>query len=442
MPRPVVDWDHNATTPLRAEVRALLREGLEPGATAGGNPSSVHGQGRTARKRLDAARARVAQVLGCEPREVCFTASGTEADAIALQGAWLAARKSGRNRVVVSAIEHPAVLAAAANLELLGAEVVRVPPGPEGRVEAGRFLEAVGTDAAIASLMWANNETGVLQPVAEVARACRQRGVPFHTDAVQAAGKVPLTLREVDADLLSLSGHKLGAPVGAGVLVVRRGVALRSVLPGHQEDGARGGTQAVWLIEAFALALALAQEDAEADALRVGALRDRFERELQARVPGVRVNGARSAADREHQPPALRRRRRRGAAHRAGSGGDLCLVRRRVRLGQPEALARAAGDGADPGAGPGEPALLAGTRGDRGRGGAGDRRAGNPRSPGPRGRARAGLRRKAVVGRTPPDATDPVPGETQPRSAAVRSSSVAGVLRAAFAAAPGAPRSG
>ncbi|WAM29395.1 cysteine desulfurase family protein [Myxococcus sp. NMCA1] len=282
-------WDYNAAAPVRAEVATLLSRAF---ASSGyGNASSVHQEGRAARARLDAARAKVARVLGCEPKEVSFTGSGSEADALALVGAWHLRPHPERRRVVTSAVEHPALLGAVAQLEREGAHVVRVAPGPDGRVREADMLEALTPDAALCSLMWANNETGVLQPAREVARACRQRGVLFHTDAVQAAGKVPLSLREVDADLLSLSAHKFGGPPGVGVLMVRKSVDVRALTPGHQEGGRRGGTQNVPYAEALALALALADAELPETTARLTALRDAFEREVTTRLPDVHVNG-------------------------------------------------------------------------------------------------------------------------------------------------------
>jgi cysteine desulfurase len=285
----VIYWDYNAAAPLRPEVaRALARAFLEGGF---GNPSSVHQAGREARGRLDAARARVARVLGCTPKEICFTGSGSEADALALKGAFLARANPDRRRIITSALEHPAVLAAVTQLEKQGAEVVRLKPGADGRVRTEEVLAALTPATALCSLMWANNETGVVQPAAEVARACRQRGILFHTDAVQVAGKLTLSLREVDADLLALSAHKFGGPAGAGVLVVRKGVDVQALTPGHQEAGLRGGTQNVPYAEALALALELAQAEQEDTAARVGALRDTFEREVRASIPDVTING-------------------------------------------------------------------------------------------------------------------------------------------------------
>lgn len=286
----MIYWDYNAAAPVRAEVATELARALVHGGH--GNASSVHAAGREARARLDAARARVARVLGCEPKEVTFTASGSEADALALVGGWHARPSPERRGVVTSAIEHPALLGAAAQLEREGARVVRVAPGPEGRVRAEDVLAALTPDTALCSLMWANNETGVVQPVAEIARACREQGVLFHTDAVQAAGKLPLSLREVDADLLSLSAHKFGGPAGVGVLVVRKGVDVRALTPGHQEGGRRGGTQNIPYAEALALALELATREQPSLETRVGALRDDFERAVLEAVTGVTVNGA------------------------------------------------------------------------------------------------------------------------------------------------------
>jgi cysteine desulfurase len=285
--------DHNATTPLHPEVARALGAALEEAAVNPGNPSSVHQGGRAVRLRLDRARERAAALLGCAPREVCFTGSGSEADALALRGAYRARADRSRQKVVTSLIEHPAVLQSVKALEAEGAQVVRVAPGPDGRVDPGAFIAELD-GAAVASLMWANNETGVLQPVAEVARACRARGVRFHSDAVQAVGKVPVTLRDADCDLLSLSAHKFGGPAGVGLLVVRRGVNLEALVPGHQEDGRRGGTHNLPYIEALVRALELAVSE---DALlamdeQVRAQRDRLERALCTRLEGVVVNGA------------------------------------------------------------------------------------------------------------------------------------------------------
>ncbi len=266
---------------MHPEVRERYARALAEGL---GNPASVHQAGRAARQRLMAARERVARVVGCEPKEVVFTASGSEADALALKGA-------PAGRVVISQIEHPALLDAAAQLERLGAAVVRVPPNRDGRIDAARMISELTPGTRLCSLLWVNNETGVVQPVREVARACRDRGVLFHSDAVQAAGKVPMGLREADADMLSLSAHKLGGPVGIGALIVRRGVALEPLVPGHQEDGRRGGTSSVAQAEALAFALEHSAAHLDERAARLGALRDRFERAVRDALADVEVNG-------------------------------------------------------------------------------------------------------------------------------------------------------
>jgi cysteine desulfurase len=288
--RPVIDLDHNATAPLRPEVAALLTERLAHDASLFGNASSTHRRGREARKRLDAARAKVAELLGCEPREVCFTASGSEANALALKGAFFASQSPKPIRIVASRIEHPAVLSTLEQLAKHGAALTWVPPEPSGQVDAEVFIRALEPTPSLAVLMWANNETGVLQPVDAVSAACRDRGLPLLIDAVQAAGKVAVDARK--ADLMSFAGHKLGSPPGIGVLRVRRGLPLSPLVSGHQEFGLRGGTANVAYAEAFALALELAVAEQAAATERQAKLRDDFERALLEGAPGATVNGA------------------------------------------------------------------------------------------------------------------------------------------------------
>jgi len=285
----VIYWDYNAAAPLWPEVAALLsrafREPLQ------GNASSVHRAGRDARTRLDAARAKVARRLGCEPKEVCFTGSGSEGAALAVKGGFAARKKSSQTAVVTSRIEHPAVQAAMAQLKATGAQIIEVSPRANGRVDPEDLLAVLGPNVALCSLMWANNETGVLQPTAEVARACKSRGILFHTDAVQAMGKIPVSLREVDADLLSFSAHKFGGPSGAGGLVIRRGIDVQALVPGHQEWGRRAGTPSLPLIEGLALALELSTEAQDGQATHLAALRAHFEQRVQEEIPDVTING-------------------------------------------------------------------------------------------------------------------------------------------------------
>jgi len=286
----MIYWDYNSSTPIRPEVASELATNLADAMP--GNASSVHRSGRYWRDRLEKARLKVARVLGCEPREVCFTSSGSEADALAIKGAFLGRRDKARTRIVASQIEHPAALGALKQLEALGAKVARVAPGADGRVAPERMIAELTEEVALCSLMWANNETGVLQPIAQVGRACRERGIVFHTDAVQAAGKVPTHLREIEAELVSISAHKFYGPSGIGALFIRRGVNVEALTPGHQELGRRGGTPSVPYAEALANALELACADLSEEGARLSALRDRFERELLSRIAGVRLHGA------------------------------------------------------------------------------------------------------------------------------------------------------
>jgi cysteine desulfurase len=272
--------DHNAGTPLHPEVAGFLAAAYR--REAAGNPSSVHGAGRAARARLDAARARVARVIGRAPREVLFTASGSEACATAVLGV-------GRGgTLVTSAIEHPCVLLAAGRR---GTPLVQVRPDADGRVAADALDAALAEGASLCALQAANNETGVVQPADEVARLARARAVTSFVDAVQAPGRLSPVF---EADLVAYSAHKFGGPAGVGILAVRRGVQLESLVPGHQEGGLRGGTPPVVLCEAAALALELAEATRAAEVPRIAALRERFEQSLCEARPRARIHGARA----------------------------------------------------------------------------------------------------------------------------------------------------
>jgi cysteine desulfurase len=285
----VIYLDYNAGAPLRPEVAAHLARAF---AETAGNPSSVHQVGRTARKRLDAAREAVARAFGAQsPREVIFTGSGSEAAALAIIGAYAARSDRQRTTVVTSAIEHPCVLGAVKQLEAQGAVVVRVPPGPDGRIDAEAMIAHLGPHVALCSLMWVNNETGVIQPVELVSRACVARGIVFHTDAVQAIGRLDATLREVPADLLTFSAHKLGGPAGVGALINRRQVDVAALVPGHQENGRRGGTQSTALAEGLVLALEASLAERAREVPRLTALRDTLERRVLEALPGSKVTG-------------------------------------------------------------------------------------------------------------------------------------------------------
>lgn len=287
MSRGGIYLDHNATTPLRPEVLALMQRCLE---AEFGNPSSLHRAGQAARALVEEARRQVATGLGCAPDAVYFTSGGTEADNWALVG--LAAAR-GPGRLVVSAIEHHAVLHCARHLAASGNEVVLVPPGPSGQLDPEAVAAAMDAHTVLVSVMCANNETGVLQPVAQIGELARRRGIPFHVDAVQGFGRLPVSVGEMQADLVSISAHKLNGPKGVGALYLRPGIALPPWTYGGGHEGSRrAGTENTAGIAAFGLAAELALAGQAAEAARLAGLRDRLEAGLLAGVAGLRVNGA------------------------------------------------------------------------------------------------------------------------------------------------------
>jgi cysteine desulfurase len=280
--------DNAATTPLRAEVAEAMREAV---ADSNYNPSSLHAEGRRAAAVLDAARERVASLLVATRSEIIFTSSGTEADNLALLGVARAASPGGH--VVVTAIEHHAVLSAVDRLREEGFEVSVLPVGRDGLVDVAQFAAALRPTTVLASVMYANNEIGTVQPIAELTRVARSRGVLFHSDAVQAPSWLPIDVAELGVDLLSLSAHKCQGPKGVGLLYVRRGVPIVPILHGGgQEFGRRPGTQDVVGIAGMARALELAAAERAEQSRRVAALRDRLESGIRAAIPDVRINGA------------------------------------------------------------------------------------------------------------------------------------------------------
>jgi len=279
--------DHNATTPMAAEVLEAMLPFLGDDY---GNPSSLHWYGQRARTAVDEARTRVAALIGAEPSEIVFTASGTESDNMAVRGVASTAREARRG-IVCTAVEHHAVLNATKALGDEGWPTGLVRVGAEGRVDLEDLDRQVGDGTALVSVMLANNETGVLQPVREAAALARRRGARVHCDAVQAAGKVGIDVNELDVDLLTLSAHKVYGPKGVGCLFVRRGTALAPLVRGgSQERNRRAGTVNVAGAVGFGAACALAAERLEDDARRIGALRDRLEERLLA-IEGTRRNG-------------------------------------------------------------------------------------------------------------------------------------------------------
>lgn len=275
--------DHNATTPLHPRARAAMLPWL---GESHGNPSSLHRFGQAARNAVEEAREKVAALIGGRPPEVVFTASGTEANNAVLSHA--ARGAGGRGHLVISAIEHPSVREGAARREKAGMEVTRVSPAGDGVVPAAAILRALRPDTRLVALMLANNELGTLQPVAVVAAACRERGLPVLCDAVQAVGKVPVNAPALGVDYLVLGAHKFYGPLGAAAVWVRKGVELSPLLVGgSQERRRRAGTENVPALAGLGEAAAAANDEMAERTASLAALRDRFETELARRMPGV-----------------------------------------------------------------------------------------------------------------------------------------------------------
>jgi len=291
MTKRVTYLDNAATTPVRPEVLEAMLPYL--GKEAFGNPSSAHRFGRAARAGIEEAKRAVATAVGAEPNQVVFTSGGTEADNLAIIGAALAARdRGGPFRVAVCATEHKAALAAAHAVKHLGGEEVILPVTASGQVENGAVEKALERGVAIVSVMWVNNEVGTVQPVVELATRCCDAGILFHSDAVQAFGKVPVSFRDSGCTLLTISGHKIGAPKGVGALIVRDRKAVEAIIHGGgQQFGIRPGTENVPGIVGLGVAARLAAEEQQSLAARLGELRDELERRLVAIVPDALING-------------------------------------------------------------------------------------------------------------------------------------------------------
>jgi cysteine desulfurase len=282
--------DHAATTPCRPEVADAMRSVL---TETWGNPSSVHGVGQAARQALDGARDTVARLIGVKAEEIVFTGSGTEADNLALIGTFLQ-QKGRKNHLITAATEHHAVLHTAEWLHDWGVETTILPVDGEGRVSPDDVRRALRPETFLVSLMAANNEIGTLAPVAEIGALCREAGVPFHTDAVQWAGALPLDVNALNADFLVLTAHKFYGPKGIGVLYARRGVRFKPLTHGgSQERGRRAGTENVAGAVGLAAALQLAVEEQPEASARITALRDRLIDRVLERIPGAVLNGPR-----------------------------------------------------------------------------------------------------------------------------------------------------
>jgi len=290
----VIYFDNNATTRPAPEVV----EALHPFLTEWwGNPSSMHAFGGGVRKYVDQAREQVAALIGADPAEIVFTSCGTESDNAAILGA--AGAQAQKPNLITTRVEHPAVLGPCRELKDRGYNLIELNVDEAGQIDLAELDEALRLGPAVVSIMWANNETGTIFPIAEIARRVKAAGGIFHVDAVQAVGKIPMDLRQVPIDLLSLSGHKLHAPKGVGALYVRKGTRLKPfLLGGHQEESRRAGTENVPFIVALGCAAELARTVWAGDWGRVAALRDRLESGLLARCPDSSVNG-----DRLHRLP-------------------------------------------------------------------------------------------------------------------------------------------
>jgi len=279
--------DNNATTRVDDAVFEEMRPYF---CELYGNPSSMHYFGGQVQKKVDEARQRVAALIGAHPEEIIFTACGTESDNAAIRSALEVF--PNKRHVITTRVEHPAVLTLCRGLSKHGYRVTELNVDGEGRLDLNELRSSIDENTAIVSVMYANNETGVIFPIEEIGRIVKEKGALFHTDAVQAVGKIPLNMAESTIDMLSLSGHKLHAPKGIGILYVRRGVPFRPLLVGgHQEKSRRAGTENTASIIALGKACELAGEYMVDENTRVRAMRDRLERELLRLIPASRING-------------------------------------------------------------------------------------------------------------------------------------------------------
>ena len=296
MPARPVYLDNSATTPVDRRVAAAMARAVVENF---GNASSVHGFGQQARSAVDRARREVAALIGAKQNEIVFTSGGTEANNLAIRGLCEAAKSHGRH-IVTSAIEHPSVAGVCTGLEKRGWEVTRLPVYQKGIVKVEDLIRALRPETVLVTIMLANNEIGTIQPIAEIGsllrekRAAGQRHLWLHTDAVQAAGRLPLNVDDLGSDLLTISAHKLYAPKGVGALYIRRGVRLQNQnVGGHQERERRAGTENVPGIVAFGEAATLAREELDQRSTHDRALRDQFEAEVRSRIKDIVMNGDR-----------------------------------------------------------------------------------------------------------------------------------------------------
>jgi cysteine desulfurase len=279
--------DNNATTQVAPEV---LNDIIPYFHDLYGNPSSAHMFGGQVGKEINKAREQLGDLLGASPEEIIFTSCGSESDNTAVMSAL--ATETGKNHIVTSRVEHPAIKALCGHLTKIGYTVTEIPVDREGRLDMERYEESLTPETAIVSIMWANNETGVIFPIEEAAQMAKERDILFHTDAVQAVGKIPINLKNSAIDMLSLSGHKLHAPKGVGALFIKKGTKFSPFLiGGHQEKNRRGGTENTTGIIGLGKACELAAKNIEVENTKVKKLRDKLEKNILSIVPNSRING-------------------------------------------------------------------------------------------------------------------------------------------------------
>lgn len=287
--------DNAASTPVADEVIAEMIPYMKQQY---GNPSSIHSFGRETARAIQLARKRVAGLINASPKEITFTSGGTESDNLALKGAAIHAKNSGRGtRIITSSIEHDAVLEPCRDLERMDVQITYLPVTPEGMVKPSDLKGAIAPDVSLVSIMYANNEVGTIQPISELARITHESGALFHTDAVQAAGKIPVDVRTAGVDMMSISSHKINGPKGVGALYIKTGVRIAPIIHGGgQESALRSGTENVPGIVGFGKACAMAGERLQAYSQHVSSLRDYLAKRVLKEIPHSRING--SASDR------------------------------------------------------------------------------------------------------------------------------------------------
>lgn len=285
-----VYFDHNATTPVRKEVQeAVLPYTYEEY----GNPSSIHWAGREVRRKTEWAREKVAAFFGCEAGEIIFTSSGTESDNLAIKGVAFK-NLDRRGHIITSSVEHSAVIKSCGSLQKIGFDVSYLPVGRDGVIDPDDVARSIRSDTILITVMHANNETGVINPVKEIAAIARERGIAFHTDAVQAIGKIPVRIEDVDADIITFSGHKVNALKGVGGIYVRKGFPIEPLIHGgHQERGRRSGTENIVGIVSLGKAFEIMSPEWEMESRETGKLRDRLEEGLLECIDDIYINGNR-----------------------------------------------------------------------------------------------------------------------------------------------------